>query len=126
MLEIKGENPERDKETTKKQDNTQYTTKTTPMDKNNEIPNFHYCEKELKANKNKTGKIVKRIDKTDEGNKTIKKKKNEVGAKNSGNQVVCADANDDPYNNKEHKNRRTEISQYSADREENDTTPSIN
>ena len=47
-------------------------------------------------------------------------------AKNSGNQAVCADANDDPYNNKKHKNRMTEISQYSADREENDTTPSIN
>ena len=81
------------------------------MDKNNEIPNFHYRKKQLKTNKNKT---------------TTEKKKNEVGARNSGNQAVCADANDDPYNNKEHKNRRTEISQYSAHREENNTTPPIN
>ena len=126
MLEIKGENPERDKETTKKQDRIQYTTKTAPMDKNNEIPNFHYSEKELKTNKNKNGKIFTRIDKTDEGNKTTKKKKKEVGAKNSGNQAVCADTDDDPYNNKKHKNRMTVIPKYSADREESDTTPSIN
>ena len=129
MLEIKGENPERDKETTKKQDKIQYTTKEAPMDKNNEKPNFHnenYSEEELKTNKNKNEKIFKRIDKTDEGNKTTKKKKNEVGAIISGDQAVCADANDDPYNNKKHKNRMTEISQYSADRKENDTTPSIN
>ena len=80
----------------------------------------------MKTNKNNNGKIFERIDKTDEENKTTEKMKNELGAKNSGNQAVCADANDDPYNNKEHKNRRTEISQYSAHREENDTTPSIN
>merc|ERR1712115_697309 len=57
---------------------------------------------------------------------TTKKEKNEIGAKNSRNQAVCADAIDDPYNNKDNKNRRTEISQYSAYREENNTTPSIN
>ena len=99
------------------------------MDKNNEKPNFHnenYSEEELKTNKNNNGKIFERIDKTDEENKTTEKMKNELGAKNSGNQAICADANDDPYNNKKHKNRMTEISQYSADREENDTTPSIN
>ena len=129
MLEIEGENPERDKETTKKQDKIQYTTKKAPMDKNNEKPNFHnenYSEEELKTNKNNNGKIFERIDKTDEENKTTEKMKNELGAKNSGNQAVCADTNDNPYNNKKHKNRMTVISQYSADREENDTTPSIN
>ena len=120
-IETEGENPERDKATTKKQDKIQYTTKTAPMDKNNEIPNFHYREKQLKTNKNKNGNIFKRIDKTDEGNKTTKKQKNEVGAKNSGNQAICADAINDPYNNK-----MTEISQNSTDKEENDTTPSIN
>merc|ERR1711867_219377 len=62
MLEIKGENPERDKETTKKQDKIQYTTKTAHMDKNNEIPNFHnenHSEEELKTNKNKNGIYLK-------------------------------------------------------------------
>ena len=129
MLEIEGENPERDKETTKKQDKIQYTTKKAPMDKNNEKPNFHnenYNEEELKTIKNNNGKIFERIDKTDQENKTTEKIKNELGAKNSGNQAVCADANDDPYNNNKHKNRMTVISQYSADRKENDTTPSIN
>ena len=48
------------------------------------------------------------------------------GAKNPRNQAVCADTNDDPYNNKENKNRRTEISQNSAHREENNTAPSMN
>ena len=130
MLEIKGENPERDKETTKKQDKIQYTTKKAPMDKNNEKPNFHnenYSEEELKTNKNNNGKIFERIDKTDEENKrTIEKMKNELGAKNSGNQAVCADTNDNPYNNKKHKKRLTVIPHYSPDREENDVTPSIN
>ena len=48
--------------------------------------------------------------------------KNELGAKNSGNQAACADTNDNPYNNKKHKKRMTVISQYSPD----DVTPSIN
>merc|ERR1712115_569487 len=79
MLKIEGENPERDKETTKKQDKIQYTTKEAPMDKNNEKPNFHnenYSEEELKTNKNNNGKIFERIDKTDEENKTTEKMKN--------------------------------------------------
>merc|ERR1712240_6435 len=58
MLEIEGENPERDKETTKKQDRIQYTN---------------------------NGIIFERIDKTDE------KMRNELGAKDPGNQAVCAD-----------------------------------
>ena len=93
------------------------------MDKNNEKPNFHnenYSETKLKTNKNNNGKIFEKIDKTDE------KMRNELGAKDPGNQAVCADTNVDPYNNKKHKNRMTVISQYSADRKENDTTPSIN
>ena len=65
----------------------------------------------MKTNKNNNGKIFERIDKTDEENKrTIEKMKNELGAKNSGNQAVCADTNDNPYNNKKHKNRTTVIS----------------
>ena len=71
---------------------------------NNEKPNFYnenYSEEELKTNKNNNGKIFERINETDEENKiVIEKMKNELGAKNSGNQAVCADTNDNPYNNK--------------------------
>ena len=67
-------------------------------------PNFYnenYSEEELKTNKDNNGKIFERIDETDEENKRIiEKMKNELGAKNSGNQAVCADTNDNPYNNK--------------------------
>ena len=80
----------------------------------------------MKTNKNNYGKIFERIDKTDEENKTTEKMKNELGAKISGNQAVCADTNDNPYNNKKHKKRLTVIPHYSPDREENDVTPSIN
>merc|ERR1712240_788305 len=67
---------------------------------NNKKPNFYnenYSEEELKTNKNNNGKIFERIDKTDEENKrTIEEVKNELGAKNSGNQAVCANTNDNP------------------------------
>ena len=97
---------------------------------NNEKPDFYnenFGEEELKTNKNNDGKIFERTDKTDEENKrTIEKMKNELGEKSSGNQAVCADTNDNPYNNKKHNERMTVISQYSPDREEKDITPSIN
>ena len=67
-------------------------------------PNFYnenYSEEELKTNRDNNGKFFERIDEIDEENKgKIEEMKNELGAKNSGNQALCADTNNTPYNNK--------------------------
>ena len=125
-IKTEGENPERDKKLFGEPDN-RYKIIKKPLQKNKMVEqNLELINRTLNREKYVTETLGSKGENPERDKETTKKEKNEVGAKNSGNQAVCADANDDPYNNKEHKNRRTEISQYSAHREENNTTPSIN
>merc|ERR1712115_316422 len=122
-IDTEGENPERDKKLMEKPD-TRNKIIRKPLQKYKKVEqNLELINK----TSNKEKDVIEKLGKNPERDKeTTKKEKNEVGTKNSRNQAICADANNDPYNNKEHKNRRTEISQYSAHREENNTTPPIN
>merc|ERR1712115_108940 len=124
-IETEGENPERDKKLIGEPDN-RYEIIKKPLQKNKKVEqNPELINKTSNREKYVTETLGSKGENPERDKETTKKEKNEVGVKNSRNQAVCADTNDDPYNNK-NKNRRTEISQYSAHREENNTAPSMN
>merc|ERR1712115_176485 len=97
-IDTEGENPERDKKLIEKPDTRDKIIRK-PLQKNKKVEQNPEL---INKTSNKEKYVTETLGENPERDKeTTKREKNEVGAKNSRNQAVCADINDDPYNNKE-------------------------